>query len=168
MKPKMDMLNGSIWNKIIQYALPVAATGILEQLFNASDLAIVVILLYNFETAIFRSIGETKMPLEALAVSGVLNVALNLFFVIVLKMTVNGVAIETVIANAVSSVFLFIKLVKTDQAIRIRKEELRFDGNVFGRIIRIGLPAGVQSAAFVYCRGFYRDCGNNYSGAFIR
>lgn len=127
-----------------------------------------VILLYNFETAIFRSIGETKMPLEALAVSGVLNVALNLFFVIVLKMTVNGVAIETVIANAVSSVFLFIKLVKTDQAIRIRKEELRFDRNVFGRIIRIGLPAGVQSAAFVYCRGFYRDCGNNYSGAFIR
>ena len=255
MKPKMDMLNGSIWNKIIQYALPVAATGILEQLFNASDLAIVgnftgkaktvavaavganspiiglllnffigialganvvianaigkgdektihkavhtsvitavvcgllvtlfgelfignllqmlnvpedvfpyallyiriyllgmpVILLYNFEAAIFRSIGETKMPLEALAVSGVLNVALNLFFVIVLKMTVNGVAIATVIANAVSSVFLFIKLVKTDQAIRIRKEELRFDGNVFGRIIRIGLPAGVQSAVF--------------------
>lgn len=255
MKPKMDMLNGSIWNKIIQYALPVAATGILEQLFNASDFAIVgnftgkaktvavaavganspiiglllnffigialganvvianaigkgdektihkavhtsvitavvcgllvtlfgelfignllqmlnvpedvfpyallyiriyllgmpVILLYNFEAAIFRSIGETKMPLEALAVSGVLNVALNLFFVIVLKMTVNGVAIATVIANAVSSVFLFIKLVKTDQAIRIRKEELRFDGNVFGRIIRIGLPAGVQSAVF--------------------
>ena len=255
MKPKMDMLNGSIWNKIIQYALPVAATGILEQLFNASDLAIVgnftgkaktvavaavganspiiglllnffigialganvvianaigkgdektihkavhtsvitavvcgllvtlfgelfignllqvlnvpedvfpyallyiriyllgmpVILLYNFEAAIFRSIGETKMPLEALAVSGVLNVALNLFFVIVLKMTVNGVAIATVIANAVSSVFLFIKLVKTDQAIRIRKEELRFDGNVFGRIIRIGLPAGVQRAVF--------------------
>lgn len=255
MKSKMDMLNGSIWNKIIQYALPVAATGILEQLFNASDLAIVgnftgkaktvavaavganspiiglllnffigialganvvianaigkgdektihkavhtsvitavvcgllvtlfgelfignllqvlnvpedvfpyallyiriyllgmpVILLYNFEAAIFRSIGETKMPLEALAVSGVLNVALNLFFVIVLKMTVNGVAIATVIANAVSSVFLFIKLVKTDQAIRIRKEELRFDGNVFGRIIRIGLPAGVQSAVF--------------------
>ena len=255
MKPKMDMLNGSIWNKIIQYALPVAATGILEQLFNASDLAIVgnftgkaktvavaavganspiiglllnffigialganvvianaigkgdektihkavhtsvitavvcgllvtlfgelfignllqmlnvpedvfpyallyiriyllgmpVILLYNFEAAIFRSIGETKMPLEALAVSGVLNVALNLFFVIVLKMTVNGAAIATVIANAVSSVFLFIKLVKTDQAIRIRKEELRFDGNVFGRIIRIGLPAGVQSAVF--------------------
>ena len=135
-----------------------------------------------------------------------MNVALNLFFVIVLKMTVNGVAIATVIANAVSSVFLFVKLVKTDQAIRIRKEELRFDGNVFGRIIRIGLPAGVQSAvfsianiviqaainsqsgmydihrtklwcrtvetvsesaAFVYCRGFYRDCGNNYSGAFI-
>lgn len=88
-----------------------------------------VILLYNFEAAIFRSIGETKMPLEALAVSGVLNVALNLFFVIVLKMTVNGVAIATVIANAVSSVFLFIKFVKTDQAIRIRKEELRFDGN---------------------------------------
>lgn len=251
----MDMLNGSIWNKIIQYALPVAATGILEQLFNASDLAIVgnftgeaktvavaavganspiiglllnffigialganvvianaigrgdektihkavhtsvitavvcgilvtvfgelliggllrmlnvpddvfpyallyiriyllgmpVILLYNFEAAIFRSIGETKMPLKALAVSGVLNVVLNLFFVIVLKMTVNGVAIATVIANVVSSIFLFVKLVKTEQVIRIRREELRFDGKVFGSIIRIGLPAGIQSAVF--------------------
>lgn len=183
---KLDMLHGSIWNKLIQYALPVAATGILEQLFNASDVAIVgnftgsaktvsvaavganspivglllnlfigialgtnvviataigrgdhktvkkavhtsvimavtgglivtilgellighllpmlnvpdevlpyallyiriyligmpVILLYNFEAAIFRSIGETKMPLKALAVSGIINVLLNSF-----------------------------------------------------------------------------------------
>ena len=55
-----------------------------------------VILLYNFEAAIFRSIGDTKVPLAALATSGVLNVLLNLFFVIVLHMTVNGVAIATV------------------------------------------------------------------------
>lgn len=252
---KMDMLHGSIWNKLIQYALPVAATGILEQLFNASDIAIVgnftgdartvavaavganspivglllnlfigialganvvianavgrkdettihkavhtavimsvigglivtllgelfigrlldmlnvpsevypyallyiriyllgmpVILLYNFEAAIFRSIGETKTPLIALAISGILNVLLNLFFVIVLHMTVNGVAIATVIANVVSSVLLFVKLVRTDQVIRIRKAELRFDRKVFQSILRIGLPAGIQSGVF--------------------
>ena len=64
------------------------------------------ILLYNFEAAIFRSIGETKVPLLALTVAGVLNVILNLFFVIVLHMTVNGVAIATVLSNVVSSVLL--------------------------------------------------------------
>lgn len=64
-----------------------------------------VILLYNFEAAIFRSIGDTKVPLAALAVSGVLNVLLNLFFVIVLHMTVNGVAIATVAIAASSAAF---------------------------------------------------------------
>lgn len=67
-----------------------------------------VILLYNFEAAIFRSVGETKIPLIALATSGILNVMLNLFFVAVLHMTVNGVAIATVISNAVSSLLLCI------------------------------------------------------------
>ena len=107
-----------------------------------------VILLYNFEAAIFRSIGETKTPLKALAFSGVVNVLLNLFFVIVLKMTVNGVAIATVISNALSSVILFIKLMKTDSVIHVDVKSLRFDKNVFIRIIKIGLPAGVQSAVF--------------------
>ena len=69
-----------------------------------------VILLYNFEAAIFRSVGETKTPLVALTVSGVLNVLLNLFFVAVLHMTVNGVVIATVISNGVSSLVLFRKL----------------------------------------------------------
>lgn len=249
------MLNGPVWNKIIRYALPVAATGVLEQLFNASDIAIVgnfagdvktiavaaigatstiiglllyffigialgsnvviataigrkdedtvhkavhtsiimsiaggllvtifgeifignllhalnvpedvlpyallyiriyllgmpAILLYNFEAAIFRSIGETKMPLKALAMSGVLNVLLNLFFVIVLDMTVNGVAIATVIANVVSSTLLLIKLIRSDQVIRIKRKELRFSSRIFRDIIKIGLPAGIQSAVF--------------------
>ncbi len=252
---KMDMLHGPIWNKIIQYAIPVAATGILEQLFNASDIAVVgnftgeaktvavaavganspivglilnlfigialganvvianavgkkdedtihkavhtsvimsviggllvmalgealipyllqmlnvpqdvfpyallyiriyllgmpVILLYNFEAAIFRSVGETKTPLKALAVSGVLNVLLNLFFVIVLKMTVNGVAVATVISNAISSMILFFKLLRTDSVIRIQISSLKFHKDVFMKIMRIGLPAGIQSAVF--------------------
>lgn len=107
-----------------------------------------VILLYNFEAAIFRSIGETKTPLKALAVSGVLNVMLNLFFVIVLKMTVNGVAIATVLSNVVSSALLFVKLIRIDSVIKIRKQELHFDKEIFKRIIRIGLPTGIQSAVF--------------------
>lgn len=62
-----------------------------------------MILLYNFESAIFRSIGETRAPLIALFGAGCLNVVLNLFFVAVLGMMVDGVAIATVVSNAVSS-----------------------------------------------------------------
>ena len=249
------MLCGPIWSKIPRFALPVAATAILEQLFNASDIAVVgnftgdastaavaavganssligllvnlfigialganvviahavghgdrdtvdkavhtsvllsllggaavagagellaapvlgllnvpqevfplallylriylagmpVILLYNFEAAIFRSVGETRVPLMALATSGVLNVALNLFFVAVLGMTVNGVAIATVLSNAVSSVLLFRRLRRGVRDIRLEPRRLRIDGPTLRRILRIGLPAGIQSAVF--------------------
>ncbi|MDO4381039.1 MAG: MATE family efflux transporter, partial [Clostridia bacterium] len=107
-----------------------------------------VILLYNFEAAIFRSIGDTKVPLVALAISGVLNVILNLFFVIVLKMNVNGVAIATVISNAVSSAILFFRLIKTEKYIHLDIKNLHFSFSVFKRVLKIGLPAGIQSAVF--------------------
>lgn len=64
------------------------------------------ILLYNFEAAVFHSVGGTRIPLIALAASGLLNVALNLFFAAVLGMTVNGVAIAAVISSAVSAALL--------------------------------------------------------------
>ena len=96
----------------------------------------------------FRSVGDTKVPLIALAVSGVLNVVLNLFFVIVLKMTVSGVATATVISNAVSSIILFVRLVKSDKYIKIEPKKMRFSWNSFRVIMKIGLPAGIQSAVF--------------------
>ena len=254
-KRELDMLHGPIWNKIPLFALPVAATAILEQLFNASDIAIVgnftgaqrtaavaavganspiisllvnlfvgialganvviahaigqgnknavqkavhtsilvsllggvlvaalgelaaapllrllqvpddvfalallylriyllgmpVILLYNFEAAIFRSVGETKIPLLALAISGVVNVALNLFFVAVLGMTVNGVAVATVISNALSSAILYVRLRTTTREVHVEPHLLRIDLGSLKRILRIGLPAGIQSGVF--------------------
>lgn len=236
------MLHGSLWNKLLLFAAPVAATAILEQLFNASDIAVVgnftgdgktvavaavsansaviamivnlfigialganvvianaigsddretvqkavntsilmsfiggvivsvvgeavaaptlrllnvpddvfpsallylriyllgmpFILLYNFEAAIFRSIGETKVPLIALAGSGVLNVLLNLFFVVVLHRGVDGVAVATVISNAVSAAVLFFCLLHTKQSIRLQLDS--------ATILHIGLPAGM-------------------------
>ena len=252
---KLDILNGSIWDKLPRYALPVAATGILEQLFNASDIAIVgnfastnrtaaiaavgantpiigmilnlfigislgtnvvianaiggqdrkmvertvhtsilaallggllvtllgelcigsllqllnvpddvlpaallyiriyligmpVIFLYNFEAAIFRSTGDTKVPLQALAFSGVLNVLLNLFFVICLHMTVNGVAIATVLSNTVSAALLFVRLLRTEKWIHVDLRKLQIDKTALLKVLRIGLPAGIQSAVF--------------------
>lgn len=79
-----------------------------------------------------------------------LNVVLNLFFVIVLKMTVNGVAIATVISNAVSSLLLFYRLTHTGTAIRVSAHALQFDHANFAKIVQIGLPAGIQSAVFAF------------------
>ena len=109
-----------------------------------------VILLYNFEAAIFRGAGNTKTPLAALAVSGVLNVGLNLFFVAVLHMTVDGVAIATVASNCISSAFLFIYLLRSNSQINVRIRKLRIDRVILGRILRIGVPAGLQSAVFSF------------------
>lgn len=256
-KRQIDIINGSIWKGLLQFALPVAATAILSQLFNASDIAVVgnfageastaavaavgansaliglivnffvgislgvtvviansiglrdfesvhkavhtavivallggalvailgefaaapvlrllsvpedvfpaallylriyivgmpVILLYNFEAAIFRSVGETKIPLIALAASGVLNVILNLFFVAVLHMTVDGVAIATVAANLVSSVILYRELRRTAGEIHLDPHALKINGASLRRILRIGVPAGLQSAVFSF------------------
>ena len=213
MGSRMDMIDGSLGDKIIKYAIPLAVTGVLQQLFNAADLAVVghfsgkeamaavgsnapvigllvnlfvgislgsnviiarsigqkdqesiakavhtsvivallgglfltvlgeglapeivrmldvpgevyplaikylriylagmpVILLYNFESAIFRSCGNTQTPLLALVISGVLNVVLNLFFVLGFGMDVDGVATATVLSNLVSSANIIIQ-----------------------------------------------------------
>lgn len=107
-----------------------------------------VILLYNFETAIFRSSGNTKTPLIALIISGIINVILNMIFVIVLNMSVAGVAIATVTANFVSSAILFINLLKSDLAIKFSFSKLKIDLPALKDILIIGVPSGIQSMIF--------------------
>ena len=107
-----------------------------------------VILLYNFEAAIFRGIGNTKLPFIALVISGVINVVLNLLFVLVLHRTVDGVAIATVISNLISSLILLICLMKTKTAARFEAKRLKIDKPVFKRIMKIGIPASLQSCVF--------------------
>lgn len=262
---RMDMINGSLGDKIIKYAIPLAVTGVLQQLFNAADLAVVgqfsgkeamaavggnapvigllvnlfvgislgsnviiaksigqgddeniskavhtsvvvallgglflavlgeflapkvvnmlevpgdvyplavkylriylagmpAILLYNFEAAIFRSCGNTQTPLAALVASGILNVALNLFFVLGLGMDVDGVATATVLSNVVSSVILFVALMKTKLAIKINPRKLRVYGDVLGQILRIGIPAGVQGMIFSFANIIIQSAVNS-------
>ena len=111
-------------------------------------LGIPSILLYNFEAAIFRSVGITKMPLQALMVSTVVNVGLDLVFVPVLHWGVAGLAAASAIAYALSAATLFVRLTRTDSPVRLDPRKLRVDGAVLARIVRIGLPAGLQSAVF--------------------
>lgn len=106
------------------------------------------IMLYNFESAIFRSNGNTKTPLISLFVGGVFNVVANLFFVLVLKMDVDGVAIATVMANAISSMMLLYALCKEESVIHVDLKKIRINKNELAVILRIGVPAGLQSAVF--------------------
>ena len=116
----LDMLHGSIWNKLPLFALPVAATAILEQLFNASDIAVVG----NFTGA-----GKTI---------------------------------------AVSSVLLFYRLVKTKELIHVEWKELRVDRKILGQIMKIGLPAGIQSAVFAVANIVIQSAINSRYGSIIR
>ncbi len=252
MKKNIDLLHGSLPRGIMRFVFPLAATGILQQLFNAADIAVVgrfvgkeamaavgsngalinllinllmgvamgtnivvataigkgeeetvhravhtsiiisvvggvlfailneifaipilgiisvppevigmasvylriyfaglpLIVLYNFEAAVFRSCGDTRTPLIALTVSGVLNVLLNLIFVVKLNLGVAGVAIATVIANGVSAAMLFVALVRTHRTIRLRRKDLRIDPLLLRQILKIGIPTGIQGMVF--------------------
>ncbi len=265
MSRQVDMTNGTLGDKIILYTIPLAVTGILQQLFNAADVAVVgrfagkeamaavgsnapvigllvnlfvgislgsnviiaksigrgdneqiskavhtsiviaffgglfltllgeafapgvvkmldvpsevfplavkylriyllgmpVILLYNFQSAIFRSCGNTRTPLIALLISGVLNVILNLCFVLGLGMDVNGVATATVLANLVSSIILFVSLYRSNLVIKVNLKKMRIHIDVLGQILKIGIPAGVQGMIFSFANIIVQSAVNS-------
>ncbi|MBQ8280744.1 MAG: MATE family efflux transporter [Roseburia sp.] len=103
---------------------------------------------YNFGAAILRGVGDTKRPLYYLTFAGVINVILNLIFVILFHMDVAGVALATVISQCVSAVLVLRCLSKESGAIRLEKQYLGIDKDILLRILQIGLPAGVQGSLF--------------------
>ena len=109
---------------------------------------IIPVLLYNFGAAILRSAGDTKSPLIYLSIAGVLNVVLNLFFVAVCGMSVAGVALATVLSQALSCVLVLRALMRRTDACKLILKELRIDPASLGRIVAIGLPAGIQGSVF--------------------
>lgn len=106
------------------------------------------IMVYNFGSAILRSVGDTKRPLICLIIAGILNVILNLFFVIICDLSVAGVAIATVISNMVSSGMILYILAHEKRDIHLDLKKLAIDKKILGEIIKIGVPAGVQGMVF--------------------
>ena len=105
-------------------------------------------LVYNFGAAILRAIGDTRRPLYYLLSAGVINVILNLFFVIVLDMGVAGVATATVISQVVSAILIVRCLMHSDGIYRLDLHALKIHKTKMVHIAKIGLPAGVQGAVF--------------------
>ena len=105
-------------------------------------------MLYNFGAAVLRAVGDTKRPLYFLSVSGVVNVVLNLVLVVVFRMDVAGVAIATVISQAISAVLVLLCLIKTDDCIHLDLRALRIHTRELKDMLRIGVPAGLQGSVF--------------------
>lgn len=107
-----------------------------------------VMLLFNFGSAVLRAIGDTRRPLFYLVIAGVINVCLNLWFVIGFQMGVAGVALATVISQCVSAGLIIRCLAQSEGCFKLSLERLHMNWDKFGRIARIGLPAGIQGSLF--------------------
>lgn len=107
-----------------------------------------IMLVFNFGSAILRAIGDTRRPLFYLIIAGVINVVLNLFFVIVLHMGVAGVALATVISQCVSTALIVRCLMRSEGCFRLCPDRLHMDWDKFKKIAAIGFPAGIQGSLF--------------------
>lgn len=105
-------------------------------------------LLYNFGSAILRAVGDTKRPLYYLLFAGVINVLLNLFFVIIVQIGVAGVALATIISQLISAALVIRCLIKEEGAYHLDIRSIRLYPDKVIRILRVGLPAGFQGAVF--------------------
>ena len=230
---QMDMLNGSLTDKILIFAIPIALSSILQQMFNAVDVAVVgrfasstaqaavggngalINLLLNLfigisvgaNVVIAKYIGQgrtnrikgavhtamliaffsgiillvlgisvakpilelmgtpyddTKRPLICLVVAGVTNAAINLILVIVFHMGVAGVGIGTVVSNMISSSMIVYFLIKEKDPIKLYPRELKIHKIELIRMLKIGVPAGLQSMVFSFANVFIQAELNKY------
>ncbi|MCF0115002.1 MAG: MATE family efflux transporter [Erysipelotrichaceae bacterium] len=122
-------------------------------------------IVYNFGAAILRANGETQKPLYFLMISGAINVVLNLIFVIFFHMSVMGVALATVISQAVSCILVLYTLINRDDDLRINLKEQKFIPEVALDIIRIGLPASFQGIAFAFSNIIIQSSINSFNSS---
>lgn len=111
-------------------------------------LGVIPSLIYNMGSGILRAVGDSKRPLYFLIASTLTNIVLDLFFVLVLRMGVAGVAIATSLSQVASAAMVMYALMKTDDMYRLYLREIRFSPSILSAIIRIGLPAGLQSTMY--------------------
>ena len=148
--------------------------GTPEDIINLSTLymkiyfiGVPAVMVYNFGAAILRAVGDSRRPMYYLIVSGVINVALNLFFVLILHMSVEGVAWATVISQYISTLLTLVCLMKSDGAIRFIPRQLRIDGRKLKNIIKIGLPAGLQSMLFSISNVLIQSAVNSFGSTMV-
>lgn len=125
------------------------------------------ILLYNFGAAILRSVGDSKHPFYALIIGGVLNAILNLVFVIVFKMSVTGVALATAISNVISALIVIYYLMNENDEICFSFRKLAISKNELIRILKIGLPAGLQGTIASISNIVIQSCLNSFGSSVV-
>ena len=123
--------------------------------------------LYNVGSGILRAVGDTRRPLVCLAVAGAINVVLNLLFVIVFQMSVAGVALATILSQTVSAIMVTVLLVKEEGAMHLDLRHLGIHKKAMLQIIRIGLPAGLQSTVFSLSNVVIQSAINSFGSTVV-
>ena len=124
-------------------------------------------MLYNFNSALLRAVGDTRRPLYCLAVSGVINVLLNLVFVILFQMSVAGVALATIISQTVSAILVTVLLMKEQGPLHLDLRHLGFHKGALVQILKIGLPAGLQSTVFSLSNVVIQSAVNSFGSTVV-
>ena len=135
-------------NILVIMSVPKEVVGLATTYLRIYFIGLPAMMVYNFGSAILRAVGDTRRPLYFLSIAGVINVLFNLLFVIVFKMDVAGVALATVISQVISATLIMICLMKEESDIKVKVGELRIDRDSLLRILRIGIPAGLQGTLF--------------------
>ncbi len=135
--------------------------------FRIIAIGFVPSLIYNFGAALLRAKGDTKRPLYIVTISGVINVALNLFFVCVLKMRADGVATATVISQIFTAVAILYILCNETDEMKINLREIRIYKQPFLKILKFGLPSGIQSSIYSVSNVLVQSGVNSFGSAAI-
>lgn len=151
-----------LWMNTPEEVLPLAALYL-----RIYFLGMTAMMLYNFGSAILRAIGDTKRPLYYLTIAGVINVLLNLLFVIVLRMDVAGVAAATAISQCVSAVLIIRCMMREQGSIHLELSSLRVHGDKFRRILQIGLPASFQGILFSFSNVIIQSSVNSFGAVTV-
>ena len=120
------------------------------------------LMVYNMGSGILRAVGDSRTPFYFLVISAIINTVLDLFFVLVLNMGVEGVALATVIAQTVSAVLVIITLMRTNSDIQIDWKHFGFDTGLFRKIVRVGFPAALQMAITSFSNVFVQSYINAF------
>lgn len=126
-----------------------------------------LMMIYNFGASILRSKGDTLRPLICLIISGFVKIGLNLLFVIVLSMSVGGVAFATVIANTLSALLVVRILMKESGEFKLSPKKLRIHREALTRILKIGVPSGIQATVFSLSNVFIQFAINGFGSEAI-
>ena len=124
-------------------------------------------MVYNFGAAILRAVGDSRRPMYYLSIAGIVNVIFNLFFVIVLRMSVAGVAAATVISQYLSMILIMICLYRSHGAIGFIPRQMRIHGDKLKNIVKIGLPAGLQGLLFSISNVLIQSAVNSFGSTMV-
>ena len=124
-------------------------------------------MVYNYCASILRAVGDTRSPLIYLSIAGVANVAMNVVFVTLLHMNVAGVALATTISQGISAVLVMLALMRRTDASRLHLNKMRFYKIQLMKMIRIGLPAGIQGSLFSISNVLIQSSINSFGGVLM-